>query len=64
MLTNGDRISTDGDEKLELDTSGRAESNGGGGDLPRMVMAPDRTLKIVNHSTTDQRQIGSPSGCD
>ena len=64
MPTNGDRISTDGDEKLELDTSGRAESKGGGGDLPRVVMAPDRAPKAVNPSTTDQQQIGSPGGCD
>ncbi|KAH9675929.1 NAD(P)-bd dom domain-containing protein [Citrus sinensis] len=60
MLTNGDRISTDGDGKLELDTFGRAESNGGGGDLSCVVMAPDRAPKAVNPSMTDQRQIGSP----
>ncbi|KAK9194767.1 hypothetical protein WN944_005474 [Citrus x changshan-huyou] len=60
MPTNGDRISTNGDRKLELDTSGRAESNGGGGDLSRVVMAPDRASKAMNPSTTNQRQIGSP----
>ena len=64
MPTNGDRISTDGDRKLTLDTSGRAESNGGGGDLPRVVMGPDRAPKAVNPSTINQRQIGSPGGCD
>ena len=53
MPTNSDRISTDGDGKLELDTSGRAESNGGGGDLSRVVMAPDRAPKAVNPSMTD-----------
>ena len=64
MPTNSDRISTDVDGKLELDTFGWAESNGGGGDLSRVVMAPDRAPKVVNPSMTDQRQIGSPSGCD
>ena len=53
MLTNGDRISTDGDGKLELDNFGRAESNGGGGDRSRVVMAPDRAPKAVNPSMTD-----------
>ena len=64
MPTNGDRISTDGDGKLELDTFGRAESNGGGGDLSRVVMVPNRAPKAVNPSMTDQRQIGSTGGCD
>ena len=64
MPTNSDRISTDGNGKLEFDTSDRAESNGGGGDLSRVVMAPDRAPKAVNPSMTDQRQIVSPGGCD
>ena len=64
MPTNGDRISTDGDGKLELDISGHAESNGGGGDLPRVVMAPDRAPKALNLSTTDQQQIDFLGGCD
>ena len=63
MPTNGDRISTNGDGKLELDTFGRVESNGGG-DLSFVVMAPDQAPKVVNPSMTDQRQIGFPGGCD
>ena len=59
MPTNGDQLSTDSDGKLELDTSSRAESNGGSGDLPHVVMAPDRTPKTLNPLTADQRQIGS-----
>ena len=53
MPTNGDRNSTDSDEKFELDTSVRVESNSGNSDLPRVVMAPDQAPKVVNPSTTD-----------
>ena len=53
---NGHRNSFDGDGKLKFDSSSHAESNGGGGDLPRAAMAPDRAPKAVSPSMADQRQ--------
>ncbi|KAK9222153.1 hypothetical protein WN944_010585 [Citrus x changshan-huyou] len=56
MPTNGDRISTDGDGKLKLDSFGRAESNGGGGDLSRVVMAGNRGKQNSSDSVTGNRR--------
>ena len=60
LSVNGHRNSTDGDEKLITEISSHAKSNGGGGDLPRAVMASDRAPKTVNPSTADQRQNDVP----
>ena len=47
--------SFDDDGKVRTESSSHAESNGGGGDLPRAVMAPDRAPEVVNRSTAKQR---------
>ena len=60
LPVNGHRNSTDGDGKLITESSSHAESNGGGGDLPHAVMAPDRAPKVMNPSTTDQQQNDVP----
>ncbi|KAH9660135.1 hypothetical protein KPL70_024106 [Citrus sinensis] len=54
------RNSTNGDRKLRTESSSHAESNGGGSDLPRAVMASDRAPKVVNPSTADQWQNDVP----
>ncbi|GAY60882.1 hypothetical protein CUMW_205560 [Citrus unshiu] len=60
LPVNGHRNSTDGDGKLRIESSSHAKSNGGGGDLPHTVMAPDRAPEVVNPSTADQRQNDVP----
>ena len=56
LSVNGHRNSSAGDGKLRTESSSHAESNGGGGDLPRAAMAPDRAPEVVNPPTADQRQ--------
>ncbi|KAH9667759.1 homogentisate phytyltransferase 1 [Citrus sinensis] len=60
LPVNGHRNSTDGDGKLRTESSSHAESNGGGGDLPLAVVAPDRAPEVVNPSTADQWQNDVP----
>lgn len=57
------KIQPTGTEKLRLDTSDLAESNGGGSELRRTAMAPDRAPEATNLSTADQRQFDSLDGC-
>ncbi|KAL9422739.1 hypothetical protein AB3S75_034925 [Citrus x aurantiifolia] len=63
LLVNGHRNSIVSDRKLNNESLSHAESNGGGGDLPRAAMALDRAPKVVNSSTAQQRQIDSLGGC-
>lgn len=42
--------------KLMLDTFGRAEFNGMGGELPQAVMAPESSSTVVNPPKVDRRQ--------
>lgn len=49
--------------KLGMETLGCEESNGIGGDHPRMATAPDRVPKVVNRPTADWLQIGFIGGC-
>ena len=50
LPVNDHRNSSNGDGKLRSDRSSHAESNGGGGDLPRALSAADQSSKICKLS--------------
>ena len=58
LPVNGNRKSTDGDGKLGSHGFDHAESNSGGGDVPRAATAADRTPKAVSFLAVDRRQSG------